>query len=227
MLESGDENHARNICALHLHAYADEIQPELSKLHSEIQQGKNHGLALHCHLYDRPIPVSDATMLVHSKAVRILLTLTALAAIACFAGNTTTFYLFGFGFLVTLLLASGTTALPLVVGHLAYERILVRHKGLQAIVILAAVALCFGGLFELAQARRDMVERAAAAPATSSYVDGTPADNPTDQAAAAQEGSESKVRQTFGEAMLMIMLSADLVLGFLVGLLTRMRTNED
>src|SRR5439155_16212859 len=62
---------------------------------------------------------------------------------------------------------------------------------------------------------------------TNSYIEETPADNPTDQTVALQEGSESKVRRAFGDAMLMVMLSADLVLGFLVGLLTRMRTNED
>jgi hypothetical protein len=227
MLHSDDEDRAKNICGLHLHAYADQLQPEISSLNSEIEHNKHHGLALHAQLYDRPIPVNDAAMLTHSLTSRTLLVLTVLAAIACFAGNTTTFYLFGFGPLLTLLMAAGTTALPLVVGHLAYERILAGHKGLQAAVIVVAVALCFGGLFQLAEARRDMVDKAAATPPASSYVDGTPADTPTDQEPSPQEGSESKVRQTLGGAILMIMIAADLALGFLVGQLTRMHTNED
>jgi hypothetical protein len=227
LLNSDDEDRARNICGLHLHAYADQLQPMISSLMSEIAQRKHHGLALHAHLYDRPIPVNDAAMLTHSLASRILLVLTALAAIACFAGNTTTFYLFGFGPLLTLLMAAGTTALPLVVGHLAYERILASHKGLQAAVVVVAVALCFGGLFRLAQARRDMVDKAAATPRVNSYVDGTPADDPADQEPQTHEGSESKVRQTLGGAILMIMIAADLALGYLVGQLTRMHTNED
>src|SRR5262249_54503020 len=39
--------------------------------------------------------------------------------------------------------------------------------------------------------------------------------------------TETKVRQTLGGAMLMIMIAADLMLGFLAGLLTRMHTDED
>src|SRR5260370_30736283 len=119
MVECGVEERARNICVLRIHAFADQLQPELSSLQAEIEQNRNRGAALHSHLYDRPVPVNDAAMLTHSLKARILFILTVLAAVACFAGNTTTFYLFGFGLFLTFLMASGTTALPLVVGHLA------------------------------------------------------------------------------------------------------------
>jgi hypothetical protein len=72
----------RNICGLHLHAYADQLQPKISSLRSEIEQYKHHGLALHAHLHDRSIPVNDAAMLARSMHVRIMLILAVLAAIA-------------------------------------------------------------------------------------------------------------------------------------------------
>ncbi len=229
MLQCGDdEERTKNICALHLHACADQLQPEIAGLQSEIEQNSNHATALHSHLYDRPLPVNDAAMLTHSLKARILFVLTALAAIACFAGNMTTFCLFGFGMLLTLLMAAGTTALPLVVGHLAYERIVAKHKKLQLAVITAAVLLCFAGLYELAAARRIMVDKAASAtPVTSSYVDGASAETPANQDQKSSGSSEAKVRQTLGGAILLIMIAADLVLGLLVGLLTRMHTDED
>jgi hypothetical protein len=227
MLQCGDVERAKTICGLHVHAFADQLQPELLGVQAEIEERRHHGAAFHSHLYDRPIPVSDASMLTHVLRSRILLSLLVLAGIACFAGNTVTFYLFGFGLLLTLLMAAGTTALPLVVGHLAYERIVAKHKKLQIAVIAVAVALCFAGLYELAEARRIMVDKqAAAAPATTSYVDGASSDVP-DEEPKGDSGTENNVRQTLGGAMLMIMIAADLMLGFLAGLLTRMHTDED
>jgi len=35
MLACGEEERAITICGLHLHAYANQLQPELSTLHSE------------------------------------------------------------------------------------------------------------------------------------------------------------------------------------------------
>jgi hypothetical protein len=228
MLQSGNLEQARNICALHIHAYADEMQPELTSLQSGIRENKNHGAALHAHLYDRPIPVNDASMLTYVLRWRLLLTLMVFAGVACFAGNTVTFYLFGFGLFLTVLLAAGTTALPLVIGHLGYERIVAKHKGLQIGIIAAAVVLCFVGLYELAVARQVMVDRqAVAVPALTSYVDGAPADPAGAQDPKPDSGKETRVRQTLGGAMLMIMIAADLMLGLLAGLLSRMHTDED
>lgn len=200
MLNSHDEDSARHICALHIYAYADGLQPELAGLNARIQQNRGHAAALQDCLYDRPIPVNDAAMLTRSTQVRITVTLAALAAIACFAGNTTTFYLFGMGLPLTLLLAAGTTALPVVVGHSAYEKILAGHKGLQVLVVLAAVALCAGGIFELAQARQSMVDKASeTTPAATSYVDDGASDAFPDPALKPREGFESEIRQTLAK----------------------------
>jgi hypothetical protein len=72
-----------------------------------------------------------------------------------------------------------------------------------------------------------MVDKATATPATASYIDGTGADSPTDPESAPQDNSESKIRQTLSRAMLLIMIAADLILGFLGGQLSHMHTNDD
>jgi hypothetical protein len=146
----GDEERARQICGLRIYATADQLTPNIARLQSEIAENRKHDAALHAHLYNRPEPVNDAAMLTHSRKVRRLRMLATLAAVACLAGNTTTFYLFGFGAFTTLLLAAGATVLPLVVGHAAYEQIVVKHRKLQIAVILLAVALSAMGLIRLA-----------------------------------------------------------------------------
>ncbi len=92
MLETGDEACAKEICALKLHEHEQSFRPRLSKLGSEIHQARNRAQALHHLLYDRPIPVNDAAMLVRSLGVGILWVLALLAGIASLAGNTTLFY---------------------------------------------------------------------------------------------------------------------------------------
>jgi hypothetical protein len=227
MLACGDETRAKHICALDLRAYADQLQPELAGLNAEITEKKHQGGALHAHLYDRPVPVNDAAMLSHSQRIRILLVLSLLTAMACLTGNTTTFYLLGWGIFLTLLAAAGMTALPAAVGHLAYEKIVASHRGLQTAVIVTAVILCFAGLYQLADARRMMVDRATVTPATTSFVDGGPADGSIGQEAKPQEGAESKIHGTLGGAMLLLTIAAELMLGLLAGLLTKAQADED
>ncbi len=83
---------------------------------------------------------------------------------ACLVGNTATFFLFALGLVPMLFAGLGVTALPLIVGHLGYERIVAARIGLQTAIIVLAVGLCFGGLFRQAEARQLMVARAAATP---------------------------------------------------------------
>jgi hypothetical protein len=230
MLQCGDdEERARQICGLRIYAVADELTPNRARLQSEIAENKNHGAALHARLYDRPEPVNDAAMLTHSRKVGRLRLFAAFAAIGCLGGNATTFYLFGFDSFITLLLAAGATVLPLVVGHAAYEQIVAKHRMLQIAVIALAVALGAMGLLRLAEARQLMVGRAAAAaaPTAPSHVDGAPTETPVRKEQEAPDGAEAKVREAFGGAMLCIMIAADLMLGFLVGRLGHMTTDED
>jgi hypothetical protein len=156
--------------------------------------------------------------------------LAALAGVACFAGNTTTFYLFGFGLLLIVILALGATGLPVVVGHLAYEQIVEKHRTLQNVIIAVAAILCLAALAELGLARATMTDKAAAetsSPPDPYVVGGSPVADPTDQDTKAGATTESKVRGTFGTASLLIMIAADLMLGFLVGRRTKLLTDED
>ncbi len=221
-----DTASAIQICGLHLHSFDDELQPEILRLNSEMLANRHRGADLHAHLYDRPIPVSDAAMLTHALGCRILLALTALASIAGLVGNTTTFILLGSGLPLSLVGGVGITALPLVVGHLAYEKIVAGHRGLQISVIAVMAVLCFGALIKLGEARREMVDRATATSATTPYVDEPTADSPEPEPKP-KEDSESRIHETFGQAMLWFMIAADLALGLLVGLLIRMHTDED
>src|ERR1700746_3890528 len=127
-LACDDAERARTICGLHLHAYAEDLQPELSRLHADIAHNKTHAAALHYRLYSGPTPINDAAMLTHSCKCLILAILAALAALASFAGNLLTWHFFGVGPLLTFLLAVGGTALPVTVGHLAYEKIVMHHR---------------------------------------------------------------------------------------------------
>lgn len=227
MLQCRDQERATHICGLEIQSYALGLRPELMGVESRMEELRGRHTALHDHLYDRPVPVNDAAMLTHADRVRIVLALTVLAAIACFVGNLITFHLFGFGLALTVLIAAGTTALPLVVGHLAYERIVARHKGVQAAIVLAAVLLCFMAVYQLAEARRLMLQRTATEKATAtSYVDD--ATQPEAAPDALPEGtSERDIRDTLGRGMLFFVIAAELMMGFLVGVLARMRTDED
>src|SRR5262249_3568718 len=60
------------------------------------------------------------------------------------------------------------------------------------------------------------------------YADGAePAGNNADPESHASDGSENQVRKTFGDGMLLIMFAADIMLGFLVGLLSKLHTDPD
>lgn len=225
-----DAERARNICGLHLHAYAENLQPELSRLHTEIANNKTHAAALHYHLYSGPTPINDAAMLTHSCKCRIVSILVVLAGIASFAGNLLTWHLFGVGPFLTILIAVAGTALPIVIGHLAYEKIVMHHRWLQTAVIGLAALLCILGGIRLAQARLMMIERTAEAPPQTSYVDGAADPQPNEETVRAEkaaEQAEARIRHMRGEAVLMMMLAAELMLGYLVGELTKHHTDED
>jgi hypothetical protein len=227
-LETESQESAKEICALRIHEYERGLQPIISQTSSHIQEHRNRDHALHVRLYDRPIPVNDAAMIVRSMGARTLLALAILVAIASLAGNVTLFYLFGFGVPVTILLAIGATALPLAIGHLAYEKIIAPSKALQIALILGVAALCAVGIMQLGQARRTVIDKAVANENAASYVDQAAPDTAlADEAEKKPPQSESKARQTLGGAMFTMLVAADLVLGFLAGLLARLRSDED
>jgi uncharacterized protein HemX len=72
-----------------------------------------------------------------------------------------------------------------------------------------------------------MVDKAAAATVSTSYVDEPAADTPTAPETQPKEESETTIHHTMGEGMLWFMLAADIALGLLVGLFVQKRTDED
>src|SRR5215475_4862764 len=107
------------------------MQPEIARLNMELGQVATRAQALHQSLYDRPVPVDDASMITHRNRMRIVIALALLMAGTCVVGNFTTFFLFGWGIGVALMAAVFITALPLGLGHLAYEKILSANRSLQ------------------------------------------------------------------------------------------------
>ena len=227
MVETGEELITREICGLYIHAFADELKPELSRLSSAIQQIKGKREALWSHLYDRQVPVSDAGMLGLVVEVGILAVMILVALVASVGGHAMTFFLFGSGLVISLVLGVALAGIATASGYQAYEKIFVRHKAAEAIVIFAAFTLCFWGLLQMAQARGTMVDKLAASTSAKSYVD----DNVTEDVPAEPAGddgsAEHRVRGLLGSAMVKIMLSADFILGILLGLFVKIWTNED
>jgi hypothetical protein len=227
MVETGDEMITKDICGLHIHAFADELKPELSRLSSVIQQTKGRRQALWSHLYDRHEPVSDAKMLGLAFATGILAAMIFVALVASVGGHTMTFYLFGSGFSVSLVLGVALTGIATACGYQAYEKILMRHKAAEGIFIVAAFALCFWGLFQMAEARGTMVDKLARSASAKSFVDDNAPEDASAEPASGDDSGEQRVRSLLGSAMVKIMLSADIILGILLGLLAKIRTNED
>ena len=227
MVETGDQIATRDICGLHIHAFADELKPELSHLSSAIQRTKARGHALFSHLYDRHEPVSDAKMLGLAMTAGILVVMILVALVASVGGHAVTFYLFGSGLPVSLLLGATLTGIATASGYQAYEKILAHHKAAEAIIVLAACALCFWGLLQMAQARGTMVEKLANSAAPKSFVDDNVGEDDSAEPARTDDSAEQRVRGLLGNAMVKIMLSADFILGILVGLFAKIRTNDD
>jgi hypothetical protein len=225
MVETGDQMITMEICANQIHALALTLKPKLLRLSSAIQQTKGKRQSLWSHLYDRPEPVSDAKMLGSAIAAGILSVTIFVALVASVGGHAMTFYLFGSGFAVSVILGLALTGIATVSGWQAYEKIFVRHKVAEGIVVLVAFVLCFWGLMQMAQARGTMMDMASSASAKS-FVD----DNAAEEVSAEPtrgDDSEQRVRGFVGSAMVKIMLSADFILGILLGLFTKIWTNDD
>jgi len=228
-LESQDRESAKEICALQIHGYQEFLEPRNTEIVSRLGDLKQRDRALHVRLYDRPIPVNDAAMLVRSKAVRTLAVLAVLTGIASLTGNVSLFVLFGFGATIAVLLALGATVVPLAVGHLAYERLVASSKMLQVALALVVVALCYTGIVEIGKSRRDVFNRAMAEDRTTtrSYVDQDSDDPPPDAVQRPPQDSEAKTHEKLGDGMFILLLAAEVAFGFLAGRLSKLLADED
>ncbi len=226
MLEIQNEQRVKEICGLHISAYNDEIQPSISALNSEIEESNHQQHSLWTHLYDRPVPASDAWMLARGVGLALLAVLFFVAFVTSAAGHMTTLYLFGLGWFTSAILGISLTGLTTATGHLAYEKLLSRYEKLQAALIVSALVLCFWGLFQLAEARSEMVNKMTASNSSQSYVDDAAAEE--SQAEPNQNGSQQrKVQGLLSSAIIKIMIAADLIVGILLGIIGKMRSDED
>jgi hypothetical protein len=224
MIKTRDLEAAKEICALGLYAYDDEIRPSIIDLDLSISERRTATSALCCHLYDRDQPVSDARMLSHRIRIVIVGLLTVLDALGSTSAHIITLYLFGWG-ISSAFIGPALTGLAVVAGYLAFDRLLSASKLLQGVVITAAALLAFWGLLQWSQARAMVLAHAESSTESSqSYVDGA---SDTNNQKPSDQSNERAARQAQREAWIKLMLSADLVLGILLGHFVRMRTDED
>ena len=221
MLATGDAIATQNICGLHIHALNDEIQTEVSYVEAKISQVRKGAAALHVWLYEGSQAVCDAAMMARTVAVKVLIALTAVVGVASVVSHIVTFNSFGYPLMFSLLLGLTVTVVAIASGHQMFEKILVRKKELEAVVICAAFLLCCWGLLELNQARALMMNKvsadASASSATSSYVEDAAADSTSGDPAQPAQSDEQKTGEMLGAAIRKIMFAADLMLGFLLG----------
>lgn len=229
-LQSRDQAAAEQICGLHIHAFADELRPGISDLDSRIDTNEARTRALHSHLYDRPIPVSDAAMLARDHAVPVLVILCAIAGIASIVSHGMTFYLMGMGVLAVILGIS-ITGVAVVAGHQLFETLLVQHRHLKALTVCLVAGLCFWGLLEIAMTRTALVAKSATSDTASSaqsFVDSASGSEVANESPEAEaSSSEDATRDKLGRAFVKIMLACDIALGLLVGILTALLREED
>ena len=229
MMETRSVERAKGICGLHVHALADELQPDLVRCQTESDELRLRGQALCAHLYQRPIPASDAAMIGLNIMLWFLVLLCGVTFIASAASHGLTFHFFGWSVPLSVAVGLTLTALAAAVGHQIYEKVLLTRPVLQSLVAVASFALCFWGLFQLAEARSTMTGVLSTARQTESFVDeGTSPDISTNEPAQkSDESPQDRVRQLLGEAVVKIMLATDLILGMLLGLVAAIRTGHD
>jgi hypothetical protein len=226
MTEVGNEMSAWEICALYLQAFAHKLQPEIAQIAGRISEVRGHWQALWTHLYDRQVPVTDAALVSKAIEVMILSALVIVVTIASVATHSIMFSLTGRWLPVSLLLGVALTGLTAAIGYQAHKRLLSLHRGVEALVITAATALCFWGLVEIAIARGTLIEKLTTPRTTSSFVDNTTDDESTEPTDAGSS-TEEKARRFLSSGQMKIMLAADLILGILLGRIARIRTDDD
>jgi hypothetical protein len=227
MVETGDEEIAKDICGFHIQTLALKLNPKLVRLSSDIEQKKGRRQSLCSHLYDRHVPVSDAKILALAIGAAILAGLIVVTAITSLGSSAMTFSRSGSSLPISLILGVALTGIATASGYQAHEKIFARHKILEGIVILAAFALCFWGLVEMAQARGTLMDKLTASASAQSFVDDNVTEDVPAEPAHGEESAEHKFRGLLGSALLKIMLSAELSLGILLGLFVKIWTNED
>lgn len=225
MLECERADQAIEICGLRIHACSDELQPKLTRLHSDLDHNQHHACALREILYERAVPVNDAAMLTHSLKAAIYVMLAVAASAASVASNLMMFLRLGWAVVWSALAAVAITALPLAFGHLFYEKFIVGNKQLERALVLAIALLVAAVGYRFGQTRQVTADASTEETESRSYVDDPAANDVSD--IPGPQGTESKVNATFGNALFLASIAAELSLGLLVGLYIGKRTDQD
>lgn len=214
-------------CGLHLYAYEQELQALIREANTQARDAQYKRNALHSSLYGRIIPASDPRMLSQERRIVVAAIFATFAVTGCFGANLATFVLAG-AVISASFLALGITIFPVVAGHLAFESVVSKSRRLFNLVALGIVVLIGAGFIKVGLGRRDLTERAIAAPSTSSYVEG---DDSTGDASrqepAPQTSSELNTKRALSDGAFFFIIAAELAAGLFIGQIVHWATEED
>jgi len=224
--ETRDLAKAIELGGLKIHEYRASLQPDIDCLQSALLVASDQKAALCTQLYDSTEPVSDKAMLARKIILGILTGVLVGVILTSIAAHTYRLILFGLGAMFALVLGIVATLFVLGVGYLAFDKLLRGSRWLQVAVICVAACLMIWGMLLLAQAGGIAVSQIdAATNATDSYVDGASSE-PSSQLETAQQTDQQHVEKLLSSAIKSILLSADLMLGILLGTVVLLRTDE-
>jgi len=222
----GSRQDAIQQCGLHLHAYEDHLQPQIRESNTNACDARHEHAALRSSLYERPVPVSDAMMVSQERRILLTAIFAALAVTGCLGANIATFVMAGAG-LSASLFALGLTIFPVVAGHLAFESIVSKSRRMIALVALGIVVLIGAGLVKIGMGRRGLTDRAFAASAASSYVDGENAASEVSGQEPPVANSESKMKRALSDGIFLFIIATELAAGLFIGQIVHWATEED
>ena len=228
MMETGNLEATRSICACHIQALEDDLLPEKQRIKSEIERYRQHVKSLISFLYGGLVAVSDAAMLtMRRKQIAYLIAATFLGAVAV-VSNAATIYLRGTPVVVSLILGVAFAGVAGFVGHLVFEKVLFRLRFVTEILILLCVMLLGWASLEAGRARSLMLQAAAASAdltSSTSFVNDPAADaNP--EASTQSSNIEQRANQHLGRAALIAMFGTDIGFALLLAFFFELRHHE-
>src|SRR5262249_44144259 len=133
-----------------------------------------------------------------------------------------TFAMFGWTFVISVIVGITLTAVATTTGHQVFERVLQQRPLLHALIAVVAFGLCFYGLFQLAQARGVMTSIVNGDTEVTSFVEDASVVAAQDSDGESAQSKEQEVKNLLGDAVIKIMLAADIMVGLLLGLITKL-----
>lgn len=223
--ETRDKERSIELGGLKIHEYRAMLQPDIDRLSGNIAIKTDQKAALCEQLYDSTDPVSDKAMLARAILIKVLVCGLAGVMLMSLAAHIYRLILFGVELFTAVGLGIVLTTGVAIIGHLAFEK-LRAVSSLEPAVIGLSACLLIWGMFQLAQAGSIALGKVGASPqAGASYVDDGGAAPPRDPDPAPQF-YEGRVKGLLSGAVTKILLSADLALGILLGIVLRMKSDE-